>query len=175
MVLPFDVYPVNVYYDSRHIGYAYGKEWKFYRPWPLDLPKDGPTAEYAELWKKGFKAFQDHFDQHPEWNRTTPVVFLLSLDESYDEGSIDRMLYYGKLLKESGAKRLKQLRRSSQDYEYFWLLSQKGGRQEPDAAVASIIHDFAGKEGVMGSPGMWNHNPVLDRNLRQDRHPTLLE
>lgn len=279
LVLPFDVYPVNVYYDSRHIGYAYGKEWKFYRPWPADLPKDGPTAEYAELWKKGFKAFQDHFDQHPEWNRTTPVVFLLSLDESYDEGSIDRMLYYGKLLKESGAKRLKyridgwyspedmkrlegyvdiailglgeydpeivnpfkksgldpwfytgvgatdgdllqcralswiawkyaagswtiweldwnalrawqtaetygngggffvyrgetmgldepvasirlkQLRRGSQDYEYFWLLSQKGTRQQPDAAVASIIHDFAGKEGAMGSPGMWNHNP----------------
>jgi hypothetical protein len=279
LVLPFDVYPVNVYYDSRNVGYAYGKEWKFYRPWPVDLPKEGPTAEYGELWKKGFRAFQDHFDQHPEWNRTTPVVFLLSLDESYDEGSIDRMLYYGKLLKESGARRLKyridgwyspedmkrlegyvdiailglgeynpetvnpfkksgldpwfytgvgatdgdllqcralswiawkyaagswtiweldwnalrawqtaetygngggffvyrgetmgldepvasirlkQLRRGSQDYEYFWLMSQKGGRQETDAAVRSIIHDFTGKEGAMGSPGMWNHNP----------------
>jgi Domain of unknown function (DUF4091) len=107
LVLPFDADPINDYYDSRHPGEPYGKEWKFYRPWPVDLPKQGPTPQYAEIWKKTFKAYQEHFDQHPEWNRTTLVVFLLSLDESYDDASIDRMLYYGKLLKESGANRLK--------------------------------------------------------------------
>jgi hypothetical protein len=107
LVLPFDVYPVNVYHDTGSAGVAYGKEWKFYRPWPVDLPDSGPTPEYGEVWKKSFRAFQDHFDQHPTWNRTEPIVFLLSLDESYDEGSIQKFLYYGQLLKESGAKRLK--------------------------------------------------------------------
>jgi hypothetical protein len=107
LVLPFDVYPVNVYHDTGSAGFPYGKEWKFYRPWPVDLPDSGPTADYGEVWKKSFRAFEDHFDQHSSWNRTKPIVFLLSLDESYDEGSIQKFLYYGRLLRESGAKRLK--------------------------------------------------------------------
>jgi hypothetical protein len=282
LVLPFDAYPVNLYYDTRHVGFPYGKEWKFYRPWPAAIPEGGPTPEYAEIWKKAFKGFQDHFDQHPEWKGTRPVVFLLSLDESYDEESVERLHYYGNLLEESGADRLeyridgwyppetmnrlakvtdivilglpsfapkevqelkkqgvdpwfytgvgwtdgdplqcramswiawkygagswtiweldwnslrawqypetypgtnglgffvyrgetmgldepvasirlKLLRRGSQDYEYFWLLSQKrGGKQTAGDTVRSIIHDFAGMSGPMGSPGMWNHNP----------------
>ena len=280
LVTPFDAYPVNLYYDSRHVGFPYGKEWKFYRPWPAAVPKQGPTPEYVEIWKKAYKAFDDHLAAHPEWNRTIPLVFLLSLDESYDEPSIDKMLYYAKLLKESGAKRLKfridgwypaetmkrlagyidvailglgeydpekvnpfkktgldpwfytgvgatdgdplqcralswiawkygagswtiweldfnslrawmypdthgngggffvyrgetmgldepvasirlkLLRRGSQDYEYLWLLSQKqGGKQIADDIVNSIIHNFAGMRGAMGSPAMWNHNP----------------
>ena len=105
LVLPFDVYPVNVYYDTRHRGYPYGKEWKFYRPWPVDLPKQGITPEYGEIWKSAFRGFQEHFDER-HWNRTKPIVFLLSLDESYDEPSIEKMLYFGKLLKDSGAKSL---------------------------------------------------------------------
>ena len=57
--------------------------------------------------------------------------------------------------------RLKQLRRGSQDYEYFWLLDKQanGGRELADSTVNSIIHNFKGEEGAMGSPGMWNHNP----------------
>jgi len=107
LILPFDVYPVNIAYNSEHIGEAYGKEWKFYRPWPVDIPESGVTSEYGEVWKKAFAAFEEHFDQHPAWKSTKPIVFLLSLDESYDEPSIQRFLYYGHLLKESGAKRLK--------------------------------------------------------------------
>jgi Domain of unknown function (DUF4091) len=107
LVLPFDAYPVNLAYNSEHVGWPYGKEWKFYRPWPVDIPKGGITPEYGEIWKKSFHAFQEHFDRHPAWNRTKPIVFLLSLDESYDQQSIEKMLYYGRLLKESGAKRLK--------------------------------------------------------------------
>ena len=107
LILPFDAYPVNLAYNSEHVGWPYGKEWKFYRPWPVEVPKGGLTAEYASVWKKAFQAFQEHFDRNPAWNRTKPVVFLLSLDESYDQQSIERMLYYGRLLKESGAKRLK--------------------------------------------------------------------
>ncbi len=59
------------------------------------------------MWKKAFHAFQEHFDGHPSWNRTKLIVFLLSLDESYDDASVEKMLYYGRLLKESGANRLK--------------------------------------------------------------------
>jgi hypothetical protein len=57
--------------------------------------------------------------------------------------------------------RLKQLRRGSQDYEYFWLLAHQanGGRDLADVTVNSVIHNFTGMEGAMGSPGMWNHNP----------------
>ena len=107
LVLPFDAWPVNSYYDSQHVGYPYGKEWKFYRPWPVAVPKGGVTPEYGEVWKSAFRGFERHFDDHPEWNRTKPIVFLLSLDESYDDASVRQMLYYGSLLKDSGAKRLK--------------------------------------------------------------------
>jgi Domain of unknown function (DUF4091) len=107
LVLPFDAYPVNDYFDSRHHGYPYGKEWKFYRPWPVDMPREGPTREYGEIWKNAFRGFQSHFDAHPEWNRTKTIVFLLSLDESYDEQSVKRIEYFGQLLKDSGAKHLK--------------------------------------------------------------------
>ena len=57
--------------------------------------------------------------------------------------------------------RLKQLRRGSQDYEYFWLLAKQanGGQELADSTVSSIIHNFKEEEGAMGSPGMWNHNP----------------
>ncbi len=105
-VLPFDAYPTNDYYDSRNPGWPYGKEWKFYRPWPVDVPKGGVTPEYGEIWKSAFRGFQKHFEEKA-WNRTKPIVFLLSLDESYDEPSVEKIYYYGKLLKDSGATRLK--------------------------------------------------------------------
>ena len=107
LILPFDVYPINLAYDSEHIGEAYGKEWKFYRPWPIERPDTGVTPEYTAVWTKAFRAFETHFDEHPSWNRTKPIVFLLSLDESYAEQYIQQFLYYGNLLKQSGAKRLK--------------------------------------------------------------------
>lgn len=107
LVLPFDVYPVNEYFTSRHPGYPYGKEWKFYRPWPVDIPERGITPEYGEIWSDAFRKFERHFDDHPEWNRTKPIVFLLSLDESYDQPSVEKIEYFGRLLKKSGAKRLK--------------------------------------------------------------------
>lgn len=106
LVLPFDVFPVNLYYTSRNVGWPYGKEWKFYRPWPIDLPKQGITPEYTEVWKKTFRAFHDHFGEK-KWDRTKPIVFLLSLDESYDKPSVDKLIYYGNLIKEAGADRLK--------------------------------------------------------------------
>jgi hypothetical protein len=106
LVMPFDTYPVNIYYNDRNPGWPYGKEWKFYRPWPIRLPEQGITPQYTAVWKKAFQAFEKHFEDRG-WNDTQFIVFLLSLDESYDEPSIQKMLYYGNLLKESGAKLLK--------------------------------------------------------------------
>jgi hypothetical protein len=107
LVTPFDAYPTNDYYDSKHVGFPYGKEWKFYRPWPIELPDEGVTPEYTAVWKDTFRQFEQHIEQHTEWKNTKFIVFLLSLDESYDEGSVQKMLYYGGLMKEAGASRLK--------------------------------------------------------------------
>lgn len=55
--------------------------------------------------------------------------------------------------------RLKLLRRGSQDYEYFRLLSERtqGGAALAAAIVNSVIHEPMGKQG-WGAPTMWSHN-----------------
>jgi hypothetical protein len=105
LVLPFDSHPMNVYKVRRGIQIA-GKEFKFYRAWPVDRPEQGITAEYETVFKKAFQAFQQHFDANPRWNRTRLIVFFLGLDEAYDETSWEQMVYYARLLDASGAKRL---------------------------------------------------------------------
>ena len=105
LVLPFDAYPMNLYKQARGIQLS-GKEFKFYAPWPVAIPAGGRTPEYREIWKKTFRAVEQHFDQHPAWNRTRLLVYFLSLDEAYDQVARERMFYYGELLKESGARRL---------------------------------------------------------------------
>ncbi|MGI8958338.1 MAG: hypothetical protein ACR2IV_00975 [Bryobacteraceae bacterium] len=105
LVLPFDAYPMNLYKQARGIQLS-GKEFKFYAPWPVAMPRQGPTPEYREIWKNAFRAYQAHFDQHPAWNKTRLLVYFLSLDEAYDDVARERMLYFGQLLKESGAPRL---------------------------------------------------------------------
>jgi hypothetical protein len=105
LVLPFDAYPMNLYKQARGIQLS-GKEFKFYAPWPVAMPKQGPTPEYREIWKNAFRAYQAHFDQHPAWDKTRLLVYFLSLDEAYDNIARERMLYFGQLLKDSGAPRL---------------------------------------------------------------------
>lgn len=106
IVTPFDAYPWNLYKIPRGIQLS-GKEWKFYAPWPVRMPRQGRTPEYRAIWKNAFQAYQAHFDQHPAWSKTELVVFFNSLDESYDELSRSRMIYFGQLLKESNVPRLK--------------------------------------------------------------------
>ncbi len=59
----------------------------------------------------------------------------------------------------AASMRLKGLRRGSQDYEYFWLLSQAGGRQAVDEAVNAVIHGTISEKVSLGSPGIWKHDP----------------
>jgi hypothetical protein len=105
LVLPFDAFPMNIYKQARNIQLS-GKEFKFYAPWPVAMPREGPTEEYRQIWKNTFQAFQAHFDQHPAWDKTRLLVYFLSLDEAYDDVARERMLYFGQLLKDSGASRL---------------------------------------------------------------------
>jgi hypothetical protein len=105
LVLPFDAYPMNLYKQARGSQLS-GKEFKFYAPWPVAMPKQGPTPEYREVWKNAFRAYQVHFDHHAAWDKTRLLVYFLSLDEAYDDTARERMLYFGQLLKESGAPRL---------------------------------------------------------------------
>jgi hypothetical protein len=70
------------------------------------MPPQGPTEQYRQIWKNTFRAVQEHFDQHAAWNKTRLLVFFLSLDEAYDDVARERMLYFGRLLKESHAPRL---------------------------------------------------------------------
>jgi hypothetical protein len=52
------------------------------------------------------------------------------------------------------------LRRGSQDYEYFWLLSRgKGGREMVDEAVNAVLHGSIDDKASLGAPGMWMHDP----------------
>jgi len=101
LVLPFDAYPVNLYkytWATRPIG----KEFKFYRPWPVPVPEGGPTEAYEEIWKAAYKGFERHL-QEKGWTRTRPIVFFLSLDEAYEKEFYEKMAFYGRLLEESGA------------------------------------------------------------------------
>ena len=105
LVLPFDAYPMNLYKQARGIQLS-GKEFKFYAPWPVAIPREGLTPTYREIWKNAFRAFQTHFDEHATWNRTRLLVYFLSLDEAYDDIARERMFYFGELLKEAHAPRL---------------------------------------------------------------------
>ena len=105
LMLPFDAFPMNLYKQARGIQLN-GKEFKYYAPWPVALPREGPTPAYREIWKNAFRAYGQHFDSHPAWNRTRLIVYFLSLDEAYDKVARERMFYYGDLLKEANTPRL---------------------------------------------------------------------
>jgi hypothetical protein len=44
---------MNLYKQARGIQLS-GKEFKFYAPWPVAMPKQSPTPEYREIWKNAF-------------------------------------------------------------------------------------------------------------------------
>ena len=69
--------------------------------WPAPLPDAGRTAQYEAIWKETGRQIRAHLDHNPLWHRITKIAFLDGLDESYDEASYEKMLYYGKLLHEA--------------------------------------------------------------------------
>ena len=63
----------------------------------------------------------------------------------------------------AASMRLKFMRRGSQDYEYFRMLSDlQHGTAGADAAVNGILHEVTGPrvgDAPLGAPGMWKHDP----------------
>ena len=56
--------------------------------------------------------------------------------------------------------RMKAQRRGLQDYEYFWLLTQKtGGPQAANQLVDSIVYKQPFGKGAMLDIEMWKNNP----------------
>jgi hypothetical protein len=82
MMLPFDI--------ERHGNPR--------NAWPAALPKQGRTPEYEAVWRETARQVKEHLDRDPRWKKVTKIAFLNGLDESYDEQSYEKMLYYGKLL-----------------------------------------------------------------------------
>lgn len=85
MMLPFDI--------ERHGNPA--------NAWPLALPKEGRTPEYEAVWREAARQVKEHLDRDPRWRQVTKIAFLNGLDESYNEESYEKMLYYGKLLNDA--------------------------------------------------------------------------
>ena len=61
-----------------------------------------------------------------------------------------------------GSIRLKQMRRGMQDYEYLWLLRQRGGGAQADAVSRRLVPRAlyeAGPLGKVGARGAWERDP----------------
>ena len=82
MMLPFDI----------------EKHGNTQRAWPMALPKEGRTPEYETVWKQVASQVRAHLDSQPAWRKVQKIAFLDGLDESYDETSYEKMIYYGNLL-----------------------------------------------------------------------------
>jgi hypothetical protein len=56
--------------------------------------------------------------------------------------------------------RFKSLRRGLQDYEYFWLLTQKtGSREAADSLVNGVIYKNPFGRTSVGDTEIWKYNP----------------
>ena len=55
--------------------------------------------------------------------------------------------------------RLKAQRRGLQDFEYFWLLAQKAGREKADALVNGVIYKRPFGKQAMLDTEIWKNNP----------------
>jgi len=82
LMLPFDI--------ERHGNPA--------TAWPLALPKAGRTPEYEAVWKETGRQVKEHLDRDPRARQVMKVSFLNGLDESYNDESYEKMIYYGRLL-----------------------------------------------------------------------------
>ncbi|MFN7997468.1 MAG: DUF4091 domain-containing protein [Bryobacteraceae bacterium] len=69
--------------------------------WPMAMPAGKRTPKYEAVWKETGRQVRAHLDQDPRWRRVRKIAFLDGLDESYNEESYEKMLYYGRLLHEA--------------------------------------------------------------------------
>jgi hypothetical protein len=168
LVLPFDYEPMNHYKTSRLIQLA-GKEFKFYKGWPLEVPREGVTEKYRQIYSKTLRGFQKHFDDNPNWSKTRLILFFLSLDEAYDEPSYEKMLSYAKLVKESGADRLEFRIDGGYETEVMKYLSQYvdivafGG--EVDTEGLPELRELGLEDWFYAGPGNMDWDPLGSRAM----------
>ena len=71
---------------------------KFSRAWPL-APVNGRTKEFEEVWVETARQVKAHFEADLRRKKVEKIIFLDSLDESYNENAYEKMIYYCKLLR----------------------------------------------------------------------------
>jgi Glycoside hydrolase 123, catalytic domain len=69
--------------------------------WPIPLPPEGRTPGYEAVWKETARRVREHLDSRPAWRKVRKIAFLNGLDESYNEESYEKMMYYGRILHEA--------------------------------------------------------------------------
>ena len=69
------------------------------RAWPIAPPKEGRTKEFEAVWVETAKQVKAHFDADPARKKVEKIIFLDSLDESYNKDAYEKMVYYCKLLR----------------------------------------------------------------------------
>jgi hypothetical protein len=67
--------------------------------WPMHAPEGGPTPEYEAVWRETARQVKAHFQSNPTWRQVGKVLFIGSLDESYNQAAYNQMKYYSQLLK----------------------------------------------------------------------------
>ncbi|MCG8425648.1 MAG: DUF4091 domain-containing protein [Proteobacteria bacterium] len=101
------------------------------------------------------------------WRDLPRDIWINPLNQSWQTNSQGVLVYPGHRIGYKGvipSIRLKQVRRGMQDYEYLWLLAQKGHRTQADAVARQIIpkalHEAAaGWGGPHHGLGSWQRDP----------------
>lgn len=102
------------------------------------------------------------------WSKLKREIWENPLNQSWQTNSQGVLMYPGQYVGLRGVvatMRLKQARRGMQDYEYFWLLGQKGQKNKADEICRRLmpkaLHEAVdGKYGdELYGPGAWERDP----------------
>jgi hypothetical protein len=108
------------------------------------------------------------------WSRGKRQIWENPLNQSWATNSQGVLVYPGTYVGLRGVVpsiRLKQVRRGMQDYEYLWLVKQRGDGTRADAICRRLIpralHE-AGPLGKLGPMGPWERDPRAWAAARQE-------
>ena len=110
------------------------------------------------------------------WRDLPHDIWINPLNQSWQTNSQGVLLYPGDRIGYPGviaSIRLKQIRRGMQDYEYLWLLAQKGDRARADAIARHLVpralYEAApGFGDAYNGPGAWQRDPREWARARRD-------
>jgi hypothetical protein len=115
------------------------------------------------------------------WAKGKREIWENPLNQSWPTNSQGVLVYPGQYVGIRGVVpsiRLKQVRRGMQDYEYLWLVAQKGQKATADAVSKRIIpralHE-AGPLGKLGPRGSWTRDPRTWAAARHELAATIVK